>query len=71
MKKLTQQKAQTILEKVYRQRKIHPSYRLGQGIFNLLPDDIANDIRGGMSDFFYWTDEVTVLHVFYRECVEC
>jgi len=69
MIKLTHQQANELLGKVYKQRRISPSYRLGQGIFNLLPEDLAEYIRD-TNDFFYWTDEDKVLEVFYRECVE-
>lgn len=69
MIKLTHQQANELLGKVFKKRNICPSYRLGQGIFNLLPDDLAEYIRD-TNDFFYWTDEDKVLEVFYAECVE-
>lgn len=67
--KLTHQQANEILGKVFKHRKACPDYRLGQGIFNLLPDNLAEYIRD-TNDFFYWTDEGKVLDVFYAECVD-
>lgn len=57
--------ATVILNKAKEQVKENKGYRLGQAIWNLLPDEIANEHRASDVDFFYWTDDERVLNVFF------
>lgn len=46
--------------------KYYPQ-RFGQALFNAVHTqypDVANYYRGGMNDFFYWTDDVAVISTF-------
>lgn len=67
--KLTLTQAQSILETANTQMQQVPTYRLGQAIFNLLPEELANTIRGTERDFFYWIDDNKVFQVFYDNLV--
>lgn len=68
--KLTQDGAQALLLKVGEQIAGCPSYRLGQGIYNLLRETPLADIvwQTGL-DFFYWTDDNLVMETFYKHFV--
>lgn len=44
--------------------------RLGQVLFNALPESTSNLVYLTPNDFFYWLDEEKVLATFYNECVE-
>lgn len=60
---LTKQEVQTILEKanmVVVNGKSY-SYRLGQSIYNELPDRIAHTINGSDQDMFHTEDEDLVV----------
>lgn len=70
MKKLTKQEALELLNEVYAYCYTLKGYRLGQAIFNLLPQEIYNKFVDTDNDFFYWTDEEKVLQVFWTEYVE-
>ena len=67
--KLTQDEAQSILLKVGEQIAGCPSYRLGQGIYNLLPKDLADIVWKTELDMFYWTDDNLVMETFYKHFV--
>ena len=68
--KLTQDEAQALLSKVREQIAGCPSYRLGQGIYNLLRETPLADIVWNTElDFFYWTDDNLVMETFYKHFV--
>ncbi len=68
--KLTQDGAQALLLKVGEQIAGCPSYRLGQGIYNLLRETPLADIVWQTElDFFYWTDDNLVMETFYEHFV--
>ena len=67
--KLTQDEAQALLLKVGEQIANCPSYRLGQGIYNLLPKHLSDIIWKTELDMFYWTDDNLVMETFYKHFV--
>lgn len=68
--KLTQQAADNMVVFAYEQLRNNPCMRLGQIIMNHLNVEVAENLKWGETDFYYWTSEEDVLEVFYRECVE-
>ena len=67
--KLTQDEAQALLIQVGEKSALIPSYRLGQGIYNALGDNLASIVWNTELDFFYWTDDNLVMEVFYKHFV--
>lgn len=53
---LTVGEASDIITEAYLQVETNKGYRFGQAVFNLLPQEIAEQIRGTEYDFFYWDD---------------
>lgn len=68
--KLTEEQLESILLEVGKQRLEVPSYRFGQGIYNLLPKDLEKVIYQTELDFFYWTDNDKVLDCIYSNLVK-
>ena len=68
--KLTQQAADNMVVFAYEQLRNNPCMRLGQIIMNHLNVEVAENLKWGETDFYYWKDEDKVLEVFYAECVE-
>lgn len=73
--KLSYAEALSISQQAYQQVQVTPTYRLGQGITNLLPKELWEETNQTDLDFFYWLDNEKVLNTFYSEyvdpCKEC
>ena len=71
-KKLTKEQAAQTLKTAYEHVHLNRSakYRLGQAIWNILPDELTTHFHGTEHDFFYWTDEAKVINVFMDKYVE-
>ncbi len=58
--------AQTILNQAYNDTKEIPSYRLGQAIFNRLPCEICDKIRGTEYDMFYMKSDSRAAELLFQ-----
>lgn len=55
-----------IFVQVWDQMREEPSYRLGQSVFNLLPQELCRLITRTELDFFYWTNNDKVIECLYN-----
>lgn len=62
------QASELILEARTQCRK-NKSLRLGQALWNLLPEEVVDLYTGGVLDFFYVEDEQSVENIFYKHFV--
>lgn len=67
--KITQDQALFYLEEAYCVSGKHECIRFGQALFNALPLDVTNHIRGTDQDFFYDTNHDTIYEKFFANCV--
>ncbi len=68
--KLTEDGGDKLVVKVISETNNIKGYRVGQSLFNNLPKDLADEIRGTELDFFYWANDTMVWETFYKEMVE-
>jgi len=72
MNLLSQKQAEELIQKAYKnlQKYNKGSMRLGQTLFNMLPEDIYRHFTGTEYDFYYCQEEQKVLECFYQHYVE-
>lgn len=65
-KRLTKEQATQTLKTAYEHVFLNrpAKYRLGQAIWNILPDELAMQFHATEYDFFYWTDNNKVVNAF-------
>ena len=71
-KKLTKEQAAETLKTAYEHVHLNrlANYRLGQAIWNILPDELTMQFHGTEYDFFYWTNDNKVVNIFMDKYVE-
>ncbi len=69
-KKISILEANLLILEAKKQVSQTPTYRLGQGVMNLLPKDLYTEITGTKHDFFHETDDAEALATFYEYCVD-
>ena len=79
MRLLTQDELQEMLVVYAKQKRLVPSYRFGQSIYNQLFEKAQDSgpklvtltvVKEGRPDFFYWTDEGAVMTELLEHYVE-
>lgn len=77
MSKLTQEEATVLIAQAWKDVSKHTlgSYRFGQALWNLIPDDLFDEIivkdgYNSMVDFYYEPNSDIVVEKFYRYFVE-
>lgn len=71
-KMLTKEQATQTLKTALEHARLNilANYRLGQAIWNILPDELKMQFHNTKHDFFYWTDDAKVVNVFMDNYVE-
>lgn len=69
--KLSQTELNNYIVIASQQVAVNPYYRFGQALWNVLPNEVTQNLHGKKElDFFYWTDENKVMEVVEQYILE-